>query len=83
LGVDRLTLPRRRQAIASESGRIKQSWLQLNDWCSFSFNADDKDMFALAHPRAFVGDLDAVLRLLAASVVHSVFLQKGVIMVAH
>jgi hypothetical protein len=56
---------------------MEQSWLQLNDLRSFSFSADDKDIFALARsPEHLLEIYDSVLRLLAASVVHSLFLCK-------
>jgi hypothetical protein len=53
-------------------------WGQLDDsWRSVRFHADGKEIFALARsPEHLLEICDVVLRLLAASVVHSVMLQK-------
>jgi hypothetical protein len=53
-------------------------WGQMDGSCSFCFDADGKEIIALARsPEHLLEICDVVLRLLAASVVHSVILNKG------
>jgi hypothetical protein len=62
---------------AREDGRVMESWGQLDGSCRFHFDADGKEIFALARsPEHLLEICDVVLRLLAASVVHSVILNK-------
>jgi Ran GTPase-activating protein (RanGAP) involved in mRNA processing and transport len=62
-------------AVARESQGVVHYWVQLNGVCSFSFRADGKDILALASsPERLLEICDVVLRLLAASVVHSLVL---------
>jgi hypothetical protein len=50
-------------------------WVQLDESCHFRFNADSKQLVALARsPEHLLEICDVVLRLLAASVVHSVII---------
>jgi hypothetical protein len=52
-------------------------WIQQDNSCHFIFCADGKDMFALARsPQHLLEICDVVLRLLAASVVHSLILHS-------
>jgi hypothetical protein len=52
-------------------------WIQLDTPCCFSFSVDGKDMIALARSAEHLSEIcDVVLRLLAASVVHSVILDN-------
>jgi hypothetical protein len=65
-------------AVAREGGRVVKSWEWLADWCSI-FCADGKEINALARsPEHLLEIFDVVLRLLAASVVHSVLLNQYV-----
>jgi hypothetical protein len=61
--------------VAHSEGREVDNWW-LDDACHFCFNADGKEISALAHsPEHLLGICDVVLRLLAASsAVHSVIL---------
>jgi hypothetical protein len=62
-------------AIARQSERVIRFWLQLDEALHFSFSADGKDMYALARsPEHLLEICDVVLRLLAASLVHSLIL---------
>jgi hypothetical protein len=61
-------------SVARADGILVQSW---GSWC-FNFNADGKVIVALARSREHLLEIsDVVLRLLAASVVHSVFLLQS------
>mgnify|MGYP000694934881 CR=1 FL=1 len=60
-------------AIALEEGSMATSWGQLDESCRFRFKADGQTMIALAFSTEHLLEICAVvLRLLAASVVHSV-----------
>jgi hypothetical protein len=62
-------------AVARADGSVEQSWRPLDGSCQFYFIVDDKDIFVLARsPEHSLEICDVVLRLLAASVVHSVTL---------
>ena len=64
-------------AVALEGERVHQSWWQLDEPCRFNFNADGKAIVALANsPEHLLEISDIVLRLLAASVVYSVILNR-------
>jgi hypothetical protein len=64
-------------AVAHVYGQVLDSWWYLNESCSCTFIVDDKAIEALARsPEHLVEICDVVLRLLAASVVHSVQLIK-------
>jgi hypothetical protein len=59
--------------------RVSQSWMQLHarPHCTFTFDADGKEIVAWARsPPHLLEICDVVLRLLAASVVHSLILNK-------
>jgi hypothetical protein len=62
----------------ANGGRAVDFWTRLNNSCYFRISTDnDKDIYALARSREHLLDIcDVVLRLLAASVVHSVVLNK-------
>jgi hypothetical protein len=65
-------------AVARPGGRVLDYWKQLDEDESyrFSFHADGKDIETLAFsPEHILEIFDVVLRLLAASVVHSVILE--------
>jgi hypothetical protein len=62
-------------SITHGNTRALRSWGQLDESCSFSFIADGKILVAMARsPERLLEICDVVLRLLAASVVHSVIL---------
>jgi hypothetical protein len=64
-------------AVAREDERVVQSWFRLREACSFHFHADGKKISAFARSHEHLLEIcDVVLRLLAASVVHSVLLRK-------
>jgi hypothetical protein len=65
-------------AVARASMRLLVCWGQLNNSCRFRISTDDgKDTYALARSREHLLEIcDIVLRLLAASVVHSVHLNE-------
>jgi hypothetical protein len=65
-------------AVGRVSDRVVYHWGHLDESsCSFCFTADGKEMFALARsPEHLLDICDVVLRLLAASVVHSILLNK-------
>jgi hypothetical protein len=64
-------------AVARESKRVVNCWLELNQPCYFSFSADGKDIVALARsPKHLLEICDVVLRLIARSVVQSVILHS-------
>jgi hypothetical protein len=66
-------------AVAHEDERVVRSLRQLNGSRRFrySFSADGKDIVALARSRQHLLEIcDVVVRLLAASVVHSVYLEQ-------
>jgi hypothetical protein len=64
-------------AVALEGERVHQSWWQLDEPCRFNFNADGKAIVALANsPEHLLEISDIVLRLMAASVVYSVILNR-------
>jgi hypothetical protein len=66
-------------AVAREGGRGVYTWVQLDRSYRFSFNVDGKKIFASARsPERLLEIVDVVLRLLAASVVHSVILSKRI-----
>jgi hypothetical protein len=57
--------------------RVVLSWMRLNQPYHFCFRADGKDIVALACSSEHLSEIcDVVLRLLARSVVHSVYLQE-------
>jgi hypothetical protein len=62
-------------AVAREDERVVQSWLGLRKACRFCLSADGKEIFAWARSHEHLLEIcDIVLRLLAASDVHSVIL---------
>mgnify|MGYP000173012148 CR=1 FL=1 len=64
-------------AIAREEGSMEKSWGKLDESCRFRFKADGKVLSALAFSTEHLLEIcDVVLRLLAASVVHSVLLDN-------
>jgi hypothetical protein len=64
-------------AVAREDGGAMYSWGWLDESCSFLFIVDGKEINAFARsPEHSLEICDVVLRLLAASVVHSVDLRK-------
>jgi hypothetical protein len=64
-------------AVARASDRVVDYWIQLNQSYHFSFRADGKEIFVLAHSRRYLLEIcDVVLRLLARSAVHSVILNS-------
>jgi hypothetical protein len=64
-------------AVGCESEGGAHYWAQLHEVCRFSFRADGKDIHALARsPERLFEICDVVLRLLAASVVHSLVLHS-------
>jgi hypothetical protein len=64
-------------AVVHAAGRAKYSWEQLDGSCRFCFSADGKRINACARsPEHLLEICDVVLRLLAASVVHSVVLDN-------
>jgi hypothetical protein len=59
-------------AVARSDGEVVQRWGQLYGSCRFAFSADGKAIVALSHsPEHALEINDIVLRLLTASVVHS------------
>jgi hypothetical protein len=64
-------------AVARERGMVHRSWVKLHYTYRFSFNTnEEQNMVAWArHPESLLEICDVVLRLLAASAVHSVILQ--------
>jgi hypothetical protein len=67
-------------AVVQVYGRGVHSWGQLDESCQVFFSADGKEMVALARSHEHLLEicdvvLDVVLRLLTASVVHSVLLR--------
>jgi hypothetical protein len=61
-------------AVVRLAGRVEYSWWQ----CRFFFSADGKGMVALSHfPEHLLKICDVLLRVLAASVVHSVILTES------
>jgi hypothetical protein len=65
-------------AVARESKRVVHYFTQLDGSCRFSFSADGKNLYALARsPERLFEICDVVLRLLAASVVHSLILFRS------
>jgi hypothetical protein len=64
-------------AVAREDQRVVHYWEQLHELCRLRFNADGKEIDAWARsPEHLLEICHVVLRLLGASVVHLVFLQK-------
>jgi hypothetical protein len=65
-------------AVARGSKRMLDCWEQLNNSCRFRISTDNgNDMYALARsPEHLLEICDVLLRLLAASVVHSVVLNE-------
>jgi hypothetical protein len=64
-------------AVVRADGRMGYSWGQLGESCLLCFSADGKQLGALARsPEHLFEICDVVLRLLAASIVHSVTLCK-------
>jgi hypothetical protein len=62
-------------AVTREGGRAMRYWNQLDGLCSFSFSADGKNVYAFARSLEHLLEIcDAILRLLAVSVFHSVHL---------
>jgi hypothetical protein len=60
-------------AVAREGGLAMNAWEQLDERCCFSFSADGKQVVALARsPEHLLEICNVVVRLLTASVVHSV-----------
>jgi hypothetical protein len=66
-------------AVAREGRKVRNSWgEQLEESCCFSFSADGKAIVALARSHEHLLEIcGVVLRLLAASDVHSVLLQRN------
>jgi hypothetical protein len=65
-------------AVARARSRTLSYWEVLDRPCRFSFDADGKEINAFARSPEHLSDIcDVVLRLLAASVVHSVLLREG------
>jgi hypothetical protein len=63
--------------VVRENGKGMCYWMQMDHKCRFSFNVDGKQIYALARsPEHLLEISDVVLRLLAASAVHSVILDK-------
>jgi hypothetical protein len=63
--------------VVREGSRVAHSWEDLDGSCHFYFNVDGKGSFVLARsPEHLLEICDVVLRLLAASVVHSVTLHN-------
>jgi hypothetical protein len=63
--------------VVPTDGREGLSWRQLTESCRFCFNADGKQLVAFARSLEHLLEIcDVVLRLLAASVVHSAILRK-------
>jgi hypothetical protein len=66
-------------AVTRAGGNAVQVWNELDEVCIFSFSADGKDIFAVARSSEHLLEIcDVVLRLLAASDVHSVILRKRI-----
>jgi hypothetical protein len=64
-------------AFTREGGRLVRYWWELDGTSHFHFDAEGKEIFALARsPEHLLEICDVVLRLLATSVVHSVILNK-------
>jgi hypothetical protein len=64
-------------AVTREGGSVLESWLYLDELHRFYFNADGKGIHVLARsPDHLLEICDVVLRLSAASVLHSVILRK-------
>jgi hypothetical protein len=64
-------------AVVPVNGRWIHPWMQMNGSCRSRFRADDKALFVLALSLEHLSEIcDVVLRLLAASVVHSVRLER-------
>jgi hypothetical protein len=64
-------------AVARAGRKVVNYWGELEGSCRFCFSADEKCRVALARsPEHLLEICDVVLRLLAASVVHSVILHK-------
>jgi hypothetical protein len=64
-------------AVTRTCGRGGYSWRQLDESCRFCFSADGKEIFVLARSPEHLSEIcDVVLRLLAASAVHSVILTE-------
>jgi hypothetical protein len=65
-------------SVVRTNSRAEQEWMQLHDSRRFCFDADGKEISALAcSPEHLLEICDVVLRLLSASVVHSVTLNKN------
>jgi hypothetical protein len=63
-------------AVVRTYGEAVYAWNQLDDACGFRFSADGEDIVAMAlSPEHLLEICDIVLRLLAVSVVHSVYIQ--------
>jgi hypothetical protein len=59
--------------VARKGGRAMRYWEQLDESCSFRFNADGKDIIALARSPKHLSEIcDIILRSLVVSVVESV-----------
>jgi hypothetical protein len=64
-------------AVAHTDGSVIQPWMCLDESCRLYAHADGEDIVALARsPEHLLVICDVVIRLLAASVVHSVVLNK-------
>jgi hypothetical protein len=64
-------------AVAREGGLAIDALEHLNETCDIGFNADGKKVFALARSLEHLLEIcNVVVRLLAASVVHSVVLER-------
>jgi hypothetical protein len=62
-------------AVGCRYDRVVFAWRRLHDSCRFTFNADGKEIDAWARsPEHLLEISDVILRLLAASAVHSVVL---------
>jgi hypothetical protein len=67
-------------AIVRVHGEGSYAWSQMDESCYFCFSVDGKDIKACARSREHSLEeiCDVVFRLLAASVVHSVILSRGI-----
>jgi hypothetical protein len=64
-------------AVMPDRGRWIHAWMLLEGSCRYHFIAGGKELIVLAHSPEHLSEIcDVVLRLLAASVVHSVYLDK-------
>jgi hypothetical protein len=74
--------------VARNGGMAMYAWsrLRLDDSCGLSFSADGEEILAMARTRSpehLLEICDVALRLLAASVVHSIIIRPGVLINDH